>query len=468
MKKILFITVSMLISCLTIAQDISGKWNGVLKVPGMELRVSFNVTISGEVYSATMDSPDQGAFGIPMTSAEYKDKSLKITHTMAGIIYLGTIGTDETITGTFTQAGQVFPLNLTRNSVVKTEINRPQDPIQPYPYYSEDVVVRNDADSLDLAATLTLPSKEGKYPVVILISGSGPQNRNEELLGHRPFLVLSDYLTRNGIAVLRFDDRGTGQSTGVFNSATSADFANDVKNLINYLKLRPEIDQEKIGLIGHSEGGIIAPIVASTTPEVDFIVLMAGTGVRGRELLLMQQEAIGRASGTSEDELELMSSINRKAFDIVLQNNDNTELKIKLTDYLMSESGKFPGSQKPQGMSDKDFVDMIVTQTTTPWMLYFIKHDPAPILEKVKCPVLAINGSMDLQVPAKINLEMIKTSLSKAGNQNVTIKELDGLNHLFQECTTGAPSEYAGIEQTISPNALEAILTWIKGVASVI
>lgn len=466
MKRILLIITSLLISCLTIAQDITGKWNGLLKIPGMELRIAFNVTLTGDVYSATMDSPDQGAFGIPMTTAEYMDKSLKITHTAAGIVYIGSLGSDKTITGTFTQAGQVFPMNLTRASIEKADLIRPQDPVPPYPYYSEDIVVRNIADSLDLAGTLTLPAKEGKYPVVILISGSGPQNRNEELLGHKPFLVLSDYLTRNGIAVLRFDDRGTGQSTGVFNTATSADFANDVKSLIKYLKLRPEIDQQKIGLIGHSEGGIIAPMVASSTPDVNFIVLMAGTGVRGDELLLMQQEAIGRASGTSEEELKLMTSVNRKAFDIILQTTDDKVLKSQLTEYLMSESSKFSESQRPKGMSDKDFVDMIITQTTTPWMLYFIKHDPAPVLEQVKCPVLAINGSLDLQVPAKINLEKIGASLAKAGNQNVTIKELNGLNHLFQECTTGAPSEYSGIEQTISPNALEAILTWIRNVST--
>lgn len=468
MKRILSIITLLLISLLAFPQDITGKWNGLLKVPGMELRVAFNISLSGDLYSATMDSPDQGAFGIPMTAAEFKDNSLKITHTMAGIVYLGTIGKDGIISGTFTQAGQVFPLNLTRDFIQKAETKRPQDPVQPYPYYSEDLIVRNVADSLDLACTLTLPDKEGKYPVVILISGSGPQDRNEELLGHKPFLVLSDYLTRNGIGVLRFDDRGTNKSTGKYSNATSADFAKDVMSLVQYLKTRPGVDPLKIGLIGHSEGGIIAPMVAVKSPDVAFIVLMAGTGVRGDELLLMQQEAIGRASGTSEEELQLMSSINRKAFDIVIENSKTEDISKKLTDYLMSERSNFPSTQKPEGMSDEDFVKMIVTQTTSPWMLYFIKHDPALVLEHVKCPVLAINGSKDLQVPSVVNLEKIRTSLAKAGNQKVTIKELEGLNHLFQECTTGAPTEYATIEQTISPKALEAILTWIKNLTTAI
>jgi len=462
MKNYLTIAILFIFTSLTTAQDITGKWNGVLKLPGAELRVSFNLSLNGSGYSATMDSPDQGAFGIPMTSAEFTGNTLKLTHTMASIIYLGTLTEAGNITGTFTQAGQVFPLELSRIMPEKKEIVRSQNPVKPYPYYSEDIIVRNVKDSLDLAGTLTLPDRDGIYPVVILISGSGPQNRDEELLGHKPFLVLSDYLTRKGIAVLRFDDRGTNQSTGSYSNANSADFADDIICLIDYLKSRKDIDKTKIGLIGHSEGGIIAPMVATMSIDVRFIVLMAGTGVRGDELLLMQQDAIGKASGASEQDLKLSAEINRITYDIILENEDISVIKKKLTDYLGSAVKKLPENVKPEGMTDEAYIEMIINQTVNPWMLYFIRHDPAKVLEKVKCPVLAVNGSKDLQVPSKVNLGLIKSSLEKAGNKNITIEEIEGLNHLFQECTTGSPMEYQSIDQTLSPKVLDCIDNWIK------
>lgn len=466
MKNKLLTLLLFLISLTTVAQDITGKWNGLLKLPGFELRIVFNVSKNGETYATTMDSPDQGAFGIPMTSTELRGMSLKITHTAASIVYEGKISDDQKITGTFTQAGQVFPLELTRTAVDKKAIIRPQDPVKPYPYYCEDVVIHNVTDSVDIAGTLTLPTKDGIYPVVILISGSGPQNRDEELLGHKPFLILSDFLTRNGIAVLRFDDRGTNLSTGSFSQATSVDFAHDVECVVKYLINRKEINKAKIGLIGHSEGGIIAPIVAAANKNVSFIVLMAGTGVRGDELLLMQQEAIGKVSGVSDNDLAKIKFINRKAFDIVLENTDNKILETKLSEYLKTIVKDIPASQRSEGMTDDQLIELIVKQTTSPWMLYFIRHDPAQVLNNVKCPVLAINGSNDLQVPSKSNLEAIRASLIKAGNQNFTITELNGLNHLFQECKTGNPAEYSTIEQTISPVALKAILEWITKVTN--
>ena len=280
-------------------------------------------------------------------------------------------------------------------------------------------------------------------------------------MGHKPFLVLSDYLTKNGIAVLRFDDRGTAESTGDFASATSFDLATDVESAITYLKTRKEINKKKIGLIGHSEGGIIAPLVATKSKDVDFIVLLAGTGIRGDQLLLLQQELVGRASGISDTDLQKTKVINRGAFDIVIKSDNADSLEAELTNYIKQAIKDNPESPKPAGMSDEEFIKLNVTQLIGPWMCNFIKYDPAPTLEKVKCPVLAINGEKDLQVPPKVNLDAIKKALEKGGNKNLTTKELPNLNHLFQECETGSPNEYATIEQTFSPRALAEILNWV-------
>ena len=280
-------------------------------------------------------------------------------------------------------------------------------------------------------------------------------------MGHKPFLVLADHLTKNGIAVLRFDDRGTAESKGDFATATSLDFARDVESAIKYLQTRKEINKNQIGLIGHSEGGIIAPMVAAESKDISFIVLLAGTGIPGDQLLLLQQELIGKAMGVSEKQLQESRKINKEAFEIVIKSTNTENLKTELTNYIKQTLKDDPESIKSTGMSEADFVKMQLSQLTNPWMQYFFKYDPSPTLEKVKCPVLAINGEKDLQVPAKVNLEAIEKALEKGGNKNVTIKELPNLNHLFQECDTGSPSEYATIEQTFSPIALTEITNWI-------
>jgi len=462
MKRITLILLTN-IFCLTIfGQDISGQWNGALKVQGTQLRIVFNITKTENGINSTMDSPDQGAKGIPTTSTNFENSILKITIANAKIEYEGILGKDNNIVGTFKQGGQSFPVNLSKEIIEKEKLLRPQEPTKPYPYYSEDITFENKKAGINLAGTLTLPKKDGVFPVVILISGSGPQNRDEELLGHKPFLVLSDYLTKNGIAVLRFDDRGTALSKGDFKTATSADFATDVEAGIDYLKTRKEINKKKIGLIGHSEGGLIAPMVASKSKDVSFIVLLAGTGIKGDKLLLLQQKLIGKASGISDDDLQKSELINRKAFDIVNKSNNLEQLRTDLTKYIKQQLKDNPNAEKPSGMSDDDFVNLQVKQIANPWMQYLIKYNPAPTLEKVKCPVLAINGGKDLQVPPKENLDAIKKALTKGGNKNIKTKELPNLNHLFQECKTGSPSEYAKIEQTFSPIALIEILKWVQ------
>jgi len=462
MKKLIIIIFTSLTTLLTYAQDITGQWNGVLKVQGIQLRVVFNINEVENVYSSTMDSPDQGAKGIPVTSTSFENAILKLVVANAGIEYEGVLGKDNIVVGNFKQAGQSFPMSLSKEIIEKEKIIRPQEPTKPYSYYSEDVTFENKKAGLVLAGTLTLPSKNGIFPVVVLISGSGPQNRDEELLGHKPFLILSDYLTKNGIAVLRFDDRGTALSKGDFKTATSVDFSTDVEAGVQYLKTRKEINKSKIGLIGHSEGGIIAPMVASRSNDISFIVLLAGTGIPGDQLLLLQQKLIGKALGISEDDLLKNEITNKKAFEIVTKSTNSEQLKSDLSNYIKQNLKENPNAEIPEGMSEEDFVQLQINQITSPWMQYFIKYDPAPTLEKVKCPVLAINGEKDLQVPPKENLEAIKKALEKGGNKNVTTKELPNLNHLFQECETGSPNEYAIIEQTFSPIALTEILNWIR------
>ncbi|WP_113651564.1 alpha/beta hydrolase family protein [Pedobacter namyangjuensis] len=435
------------------AQDIAGRWNGVLKIQGTSLRVIFDIKKAEAGYTATMDSPDQGAIGIPVNKTTFQDGLLTLSAPNMALTYEGRL-TDETIVGDFKQGGQTFPLTLSKKVTEKVKTPRPQTPVAPFPYYSEEVTFNNGSANVKLAGTLTLPQKEGNFPAVILITGSGPQDRDEKLFDHQPFLVLSDYLTRNGFAVLRYDDRGVAQSTGDFKNATTQDFATDVESAIAYLRTRKEINQKKIGLIGHSEGGMIAPMVAAQDKGVAFVVLLAAPGMPITELMLLQKEKIERQAGVSEKDLADAQSAFKGAYKLVLASSKNdNQLKTQLNNYFKEKlSGNVP---------DKD-IATIVNQLTATWFYNFLKTDPSIYLTKVKVPVLALNGENDLQVSAKENLLGIQTVLAKAGNKNVTVKQFPGLNHLFQESKTGSPSEYGQIEQTISPIILTEVLNWLR------
>ncbi len=463
MKKIIYLLLAMFLSLNLSAQNVVGQWNGILKIQGVELRLVFHIQKSGEIYSATLDSPDQGAKGIPVSQVSVKNDSLKIEIKAIGGKYEGEILTESKITGTFSQMGMKLKLDLEKGKVEETKLLRPQEPVKPYPYYSEEVKFFNKIDGDTLAATLTLPQKSGVFPVVIMITGSGPQNRDEELMGHKPFLVISDFLTRNGIGVLRYDDRGTANSTGNFNTATSFDFSKDVEAALKYLLTRKDINKKKIGLIGHSEGGLIAPMVASRNKKVSFIVLLAGPGVQGDEILETQSAAIAKASSATEQEILSVKKVNRGVYDLILNSTNEEKLKIEVREYLLKSMEEDSIGTKSLSKDEIEAkVNMMTNQITSPWMKYFMKYNPAPTLEKVKIPVLALNGSKDLQVLPDINLQAIKIALEKAHNKNFKTVELPNLNHLFQECETGAPSEYSKIEQTFSPKALDEILNWIK------
>jgi fermentation-respiration switch protein FrsA (DUF1100 family) len=461
MKKKLLIATVLLMAAITSAQEITGTWNGLLELQGIQLPLVLHIEAGAEGYKATMDSPDQGATGIEITSLRFEDPDLDFEVVPMAITYSGKLTASGTIEGTFTQMGQSLPLNLSKDPVAKKKLLRPQEPVKPYPYVSEEVSIPNPGAGLVLSGTLTLPPGEGKHPAVVLISGSGAQNRDEEVFGHRPFLVLADYLTRKGIAVLRYDDRGTARSTGDHASATSEDLATDVQSAVTFLRSREDIDMKNIGLVGHSEGGLIAPMVAAGSRDIAFVVLLAGPGISGYDILMLQSRLIREASGAGGPELEKEMELTRGALELVRGTENQEALREALNGYLTKALQESP-EQVPQGMTLEDVVTTQVDALSSPWMHFFMSYDPAPALRKVQCPVLALNGENDLQVPSKVNLEAIERHLKAGGNPDVTAKELRGLNHLFQHSETGSPSEYAALEETFATEALEEIAAWIS------
>jgi uncharacterized protein len=460
MRKLIAIVISTLTIFLSTsqAQNITGNWYGALQAQGVTLRLVVHVSKTDSGYASTMDSPDQGAKGIPVTTTTFESSILRFSIPAGKFEYSGKLQGDS-IVGTLTQRGQIFPLNLSRTPNVEA-LKRPQEPTKPYPYYSEDITIPNTSGNITLAGTLTLPKKEGKYPVVVLVTGSGPQNRDEELLGHKPFLVIADYLTRNGIGVLRYDDRGVGKSKGAFATSTTADFATDAESAVAYLKTRSEVDAKKIGIIGHSEGGLIAPMVAARSKDVAFIVLLAGPGLPGDELLLLQSRLINKADGTADKEIERQEKLNRRVYGLVKTSTSEAALEDSLSKFVRYTLKTDTSIKLPADMTEDQLVSSQVKAVTSPWIQYFIKYDPALTLKKVKCPTLALNGAKDLQVPPNEDIAAIKKAM--AGNKQLTTMILPNLNHLFQDCTIGSPSEYEKIEQTFSPTALKVMSDWLK------
>ncbi len=451
MNKIFAIIVFTLFSISSFSQDISGNWIGELNVGGTILEIAFHLKNDENGLKATMDIPKQGLSNSPAQTATYIDSTLTIKFPTFGMEYKARLNQENKFIGNLSQSGQSLPMNLTKGII---ELNRPQEPKAPFPYYSENVTFENKADNIKLSGTLTLPKKEGKFPVAIIISGSGPQNRDGEMFGHKPYFVLADYLTKNGIGVLRYDERGVGDSQGDFETAAINEFSSDVKSAIDYLKTRKDIDPSKIGLIGHSIGGIIAPKVAVENGNIGFIVLMAGPGINGDKIMLSQKAALERLMGYSEMEIEQSQGFVKGAYDIILNSNlDNPSLKDSINSFYLNKYGALlPENQR----------DALVDQITSYEVVSLIKSEPSVYLEKIKCPVLAINGSKDFQVLPKENLAAIKNSIEKNGNKKVKTVELENLNHLFQESKTGMLSEYSEIEQTMSPVVLELISGWIK------
>ncbi len=442
-------------------RGIEGVWVGTLKVSVVELRIVFKINRNEDSsLKATMDSPDQGAENIPVNKVTFENGKLFLESKAVMGTYDGTLQPDGSIEGTWKQSGLSLPLVLKRTEEVP-ELRRPQEPEKPYPYIEEEVIYDNVDADIKFAGTLTMPRTGGPFPAVILISGSGAQDRNETVVGHRPFLVLADYLTRKGIAVLRVDDRGVGGSTGNTSEATSEDFAGDVLAGVKFLKARKEIDPQNIGLVGHSEGGIIAPIAAVKSPDVAFIVLLAGTGLDGKKILELQSDLILKSIGASDNVIELVRSSNEQIYEILKNEKDNSVAEEKIRRITTDVLGNLSEQEKEAMGASEAAVEIELKMLFTRWFRFFLEYDPRPTLMKVKCPVLAMCGELDLQVPPKENLSAIKEALKTGGNTDYTIKELSGHNHLFQRAKTGAISEYAKIEETISPIALETISQWI-------
>jgi pimeloyl-ACP methyl ester carboxylesterase len=441
-----------------------GDWKGTLDVGSIKLDLILHIALEpdGKTLSGTMDSPDQGASGLKLDSVTSDGPKFSFVLKRGNIVYAGNLNGDGTkMSGTFTQ-GSSLPLDFSRATGPIAAKTRPQDPKKPYPYKEEDVSFENPAaKDVKLAGTLTLPADaKGPVPVVVLITGSGPQNRDEFLLGHRPFLVLADHLTRNGIAVLRYDDRGVAKSTGNFPAATSADFATDVEAAVAFLKTRKEIDPKRIGLIGHSEGGLVAPMVAARSKDVAFIVLMAGPGTRGDEILVAQGALIAKAEGMAAAAIERNTRVQKEFFNILLAEPNPAEAEKKMKAAVETVVADVKDEKKRE--EEAKILRGSIGTLNTPWFRFFLAYDPRAALQKLKIPVLAINGSLDLQVPCRENLGEIEKALKAGGNRNFKTVELPNLNHLFQTTKTGAPSEYKYLEETIAPVALETMSEWLK------
>lgn len=466
MKAVLRSLIPSALSCLSIlypagstpaqTQDpLVGVWEGRLAVGGSGLRVVFHVTTSDDgSLGATMDSPDQGATGIPVDQVERDGNEVHFGVTAVHGAFHGTILDDHaSIAGTWTQGATSLPLTLKRGSA-PSKPARPQEPRPPFPYHSEEVSISDPAPGVTLAGTLTLPRGAGPFPAVVLVTGSGPQDRDETVMGHKPFLVLSDYLTRHGIAVLRYDDRGVGESTGDFAAATTEDFTTDALAAVSYLKTRPRIASDKIGILGHSEGGLVAPLGAVRSSRVAFIVLLAAPGLPGARILEEQGELIGRALGTPDSILALNRCTQARLAKIIANEPDPAKAAPRLRDVLEEARAQLPADAEPS-------VEGTVRQVNSPWFRFFLGYDPRPTLQQVEVPVLALGGSKDLQVPARENLDSIAAALRRGGNGDVTTTLLPGLNHLFQKADKGTPTEYASIPETVDPAALRAVSTWI-------
>jgi len=433
-----------------ISQDpYPGLWLGTMEVTEqMVLQLAYQIDKeeSGS-YTAKLNVIEQRAFDIPTDACEIGEDSIKIRLDAGGIVYKGAYSpVEDKIFGTYSQGGGTFALVLSRVDRLPLEVERPQTPVRPFPYEEEEVKFENTKAGIFLAGTLTKPKDGKNLTAVVLVAGSGRNDRNETPMGH--FLLLSDYLTRHGYAVLRYDKRGVGESEGDYGAATTFDFADDTKAAMDYLKKRPEINARSIGIVGHSEGALIAPINAARNKEdVAFIIMMGGVGIKGSELLLLQSGKMAVITGIPKEEFAEVDRTNRILYEIAGSTDSDSVVAQKLRE------------AKP-GIENSNYEGLLL-----PWYRTFLSLEPDIYLSKVTCPVLAINGEKDIQCPPEENLAAIEQSLKKAGNGSYMVYTVPGVNHLFQTSDTGSPFEYEQIAEIISPNTLELILKWMDGIA---
>ena len=461
-SKIIFIVIVLVLGIsASYAEDrVAGHWEGHIEIPGQPIAVKVNFAIDESDWRGTIDIPAQGAKGLPLSEIHVAEEGegMRVKFSIRGVpgnpTFDGTLQ-DGVINGTFSQGGVTFGFRLSREIV--SDPVRPQEPKPPFPYQIEEVKFQNGP--INLAGTLTLPPGNGPFPAVLLISGSGLQDRDETVFGHKPFWVLADHLSRAGIAVLRVDDPGIGKSTPHPEPPTTADFATDVEAGVTFLKRDDRIGT--VGLIGHSEGGIIAAIVASRRDDIGFVVLMAGPGVPGAELLLKQNERIFDGMGIVGERKETLLTLLDRLFTTLTSDMTEDEMRQQVDEIVRKQ---FEINGIPPAQQDETQVQAAVEQVLNPWMRYFLAFDPRPALEATRVPVLALNGELDVQVDAEQNLTAIDAALEKGGNHNVTLHRLPKHNHLFQRAKTGLINEYAVIEETISPEVLDLIRDWIVSV----
>jgi len=451
-----------LLSCQAFAFDDTRLYSGEIEVPGtgaVDMTLGVSDTEDGLFLLLTV--PMQSTKNTPLPAIYNSDGALVSTVEQAGLVITVMENSDFTrLQGRLEQMGLVFPIDFERVTEVPI-LKRPQTPVEPFSYHSREVVALHPDGHL-LAGTLTIPEGKGPFPCAVLISGSGQQDRNETLMGHQPFLVIADDLTRKGIAVLRFDDRGVGGSTMEhpqdIRNATSEDFATDVAVMVHAARIHPEVDARRVGVIGHSEGGLIGPMVAVEDEDLAFVAMLAGPGVPGFELLPLQQKLLLQSTNIDPELIDEVVNASMTLFELMARDASEEELHEQIIE-LIEVSFLAQGMEIPQDNRD-DIFETAIEEMTQPWLQFFLFYDPAPVLARVKCPVLAMNGTLDLQVPSKQNLPAIESAIRNAGG-TVTIVELEGLNHLFQFATTGAIGEYAQIETTIDPIALEVLSEWL-------
>lgn len=422
------------------AEHVAGTWTGTLDAGVQKLRLVVRLEAVDGGYTATMDSPDQGANGIPVTEVEVTDRGVRFRVPSVSGRYEGTWTEAGELTGTWSQSIASLSLDLKKGEAEAPK--RPQEPKPPFVYATEDVTFDGGA-GVTLAGTLTLPVGEGPHPAVVLVSGSGPQDRDSTLMGHKPFLLLADRLTQAGMAVLRYDDRGFGSSTGNFAAATTQDFARDAVAAHGFLAARDDIRADRVGIVGHSEGALVATL-ATPQADVAFVGLLAGPALRGRELLVSQVGALAKAAGSSDAEVQTTQQMQGRILDLVMASSDEASLRAAV---------------KEAGLSNPA-VDAQLGAMSSPWYRAFLALDPAPALATLDMPVLALFGSLDVQVTAADNAPVMRKALE--GQPDASVEVLEGLNHLFQPATTGMPTEYATIETTMAPAALDRIVAFAK------
>ncbi len=467
MNKLFWIIGAMAVNTIAAAtilppqQSIDGRWNGSLTVGPQTLGMTVHFTTGETGLRATIDIPQQGATGVQLQNVSYDDSrvymELPAGPTLA--VFDGRqVG--DSIGGTFTQAGLSGTFFLKRSSQAAAMAEEPPEPL---PYAEEEVTFHN-ADII-LAGTLTLPESGAPHPAVVMITGSGAQNRDEELFGFKPFHMIADHLTRNGVAVLRYDDRGVGGSTGSVSEATTEDFARDVLAAVDFLKNRSDIDPERIGLIGHSEGGIVAPLASSMSDDVAFMVLMAGTSVSGAEILMEQGALILRASGATEADIEQQVAFQKRTFEAIRSGDGWDELTADLETKLRESIAEMPDSQRNVITDVDTFINTQVqaqlTALQTPWFRYFLDYDPAATFRRIDTPILALFGELDLQVPPAQNRGPLEQALRDGNHPDYTVRVLPQANHLFITATTGSPTEYATLEKVFVPEFLPLVMEWI-------